>query len=449
MDPDQDEPATPHEEFRETLRILREDPAGAVGRLRGRITAGTADYRTWHNLAVALANSGDRVGALEAVRTALDTSPDSAVSHFLLGMLLREEDHHEKALEAFERVQALDPGFRRLHANLGVVRFFLEDSEQALEDLETAVRRDPADTSALFNLAVVNVTLKRFSAAQRIFQRLIDLERDRAGYYQQFLVELGRVQVIEETLTQAHRIKNFMGIVGDRLRSFCETSLDGLGDEESEDLSGIREDYERIYGDLVVFLRAIRPRPMRLERVSLRRLVECVVFVATDKAGGIPVRREIPEDLPDITCDIELIQEAFLNLVLNAFDAVTSRHGERAAESGEVRLDAEVVSEGIAVSFSDNGAGIPSGELARVFKFGFTTKSLGTGIGLSFTRKIIEDHGGRIDVDSEEGNGTTMRCTLPVRPRISESLANLAIRSQLFHDPRELILEEKEEDLGI
>ena len=146
---------------------------------------------------------------------------------------------------------------------------------------------------------------------------------------------------------------------------------------------------------------------------------------------------------------MDQMQEAFLNMLLNALDAVSGSESRDSDEPGRVRIRAELEDGGIAISFEDNGIGIPEGELDRIFQFGFTTKSLGTGIGLAYTRRIIEDHGGRIEVESREGTGTTLRCFLPLEPQISDNLANLAIRSQLLENPRELILEEDGEDLGI
>ncbi|MEM7260613.1 MAG: ATP-binding protein [Planctomycetota bacterium] len=448
----------------DTLRIIRDDPDTAVGRLRARILSGSADYRTWHNLAVALNNRGDVDGAIEVATTATEKAPESTVSHLLLGMLLREAGRLPDALAAFDRVASIDSEFPRLRANRGVVHFFQGEPDRAATELEAAVRQDDRDRISLFNLAVVEVARKRFPAAQACFERLARLEPDRAPYYHQFLVELGRVQMVEETLSQAHRIKNFLGIVGDRLRRFTEEVSPRLESEDAQELDAIREDQERIYSDMVVFLGAIRPRPMKLEKVDLRALVERIVFVATTSGDGVLIRRDYEEELPAIHCDVDMLQEAFLNILLNAIDAVRERAD--ASDPGEVRIavrSAEILPDrptfdeesapdsihGIQVEFTDNGVGIEPSELDRIFHFGFTTKSLGSGIGLSHTKKIIADHGGTIRVESEAGNGCCFRCVLPVTPRVSENIVNLTIRSQLLLEPHELILAEGGEDLGI
>lgn len=445
---DRDAPAPDRDARRpvsDTQRIVRDDPRRALKRLEERIQAGQADYRTWHNLAVAKANLGDLDGAIVAVRSSVQAAPDSVVTWFLKAKLLQEADLHEAALTAYERVAQLDPAYPRLTANRGVVRFFLDDLEGAIEDLDRALEEEPTDGAALFNLAVVHVVKKDFARAQRCLEKLIELEPHNASSYYPFLVELGRTQVIEETLTQTHRIKNFMGIVGDRLRRFVGRELTNLDDEGQEDLEGIRDDYERIYGDLVVFLRAIQPRTMRIAAIDFRRLIDRVTFVAINKGEGVAVERHYADDLPMVRCDLDMLQEAFLNLLLNAIDAVE----EADQETGLVKIQVEARGGGVEVAFIDDGVGIAEGDLARIFQFGFTTKSLGTGIGLSFTKKIIEQHGGTMTVESVPGEGTTIRCFLPASPTVSKNLSNRALRVQLFKEPRELILEEDGGGLGI
>ncbi|MCA8960951.1 MAG: tetratricopeptide repeat protein [Planctomycetes bacterium] len=435
----------------DTLRIIREDPETAVGRLRARIFSGAADYRTWHNLAVALNNRGDRERAIDAAKTAIEKSPGSAISHLLLGILLRDSDRFDEALVAFREVEALDREFPRLHANRGVVYFFRGESDRAAEALEAAIRRDPGDRLSMFNLAVVEVARKRFPAAQSCFERLARLEPERASFYHQFLVELGRVQVVEETLSQAHRIKNFLGIVGDRLRRFADRIEDDLGEATRHELAEIRDDQERIYSDMVVFLGAIQPRPMRLESIDLSALIERIVFVASTAGNGVRIRRSYEDGLAPIQCDVDMVQEAFLNVLLNAIDAVLAVDADEGAalEVGiEVRSQ-EPPTEGVIVEFRDRGVGIPPERLERIFQFGFTTKPLGSGIGLAHTRRIIGDHGGAICVESVVGEGTVVRCSLPRNPSVCENLVNLSIRSQLLIEPQGLILEEGGQDMGI
>jgi tetratricopeptide (TPR) repeat protein len=246
-------------EGRETLRILRDDPGHAVERLRARIRSGEADWRTWHNLAIALDRVGDRRHAIDAAENALSRNADSASTWFLLGLLLRHADRFDESIAALDRVAALSPRFPRLHATRGVCHFHRGDHDAARRDLAEALSRSPEDATSLFNLAIVHVAAKEYLRAQECVERLIALEPERAGHYYRFLVELGEVRALDETLTQTHRIKNLLSVTGDRLRRFYAEWGERLDPEGREDLRAIRDDLGSVYGDMVGLLGVICP----------------------------------------------------------------------------------------------------------------------------------------------------------------------------------------------
>jgi signal transduction histidine kinase len=99
-----------------------------------------------------------------------------------------------------------------------------------------------------------------------------------------------------------------------------------------------------------------------------------------------------------------------MNLLVNATQAIPDK--------GEIRLRTFLDGDKVGVSITDSGAGIPKENLAAIFDPGFTTKGvgIGTGLGLSICFKIAEDHGGRIDVESEVGKGSTFTLWLPITP---------------------------------
>lgn len=115
-------------------------------------------------------------------------------------------------------------------------------------------------------------------------------------------------------------------------------------------------------------------------------------------------------DLNEVECYPHLLSQVFLNLLVNAGQAI---EGE-----GTVRVSTRVDGDHLEVSVSDTGCGIAPEHRSRIFSPGFTTKplGLGTGLGLSISRKIIvETHGGAIDFDSTPGKGTTFRVRIPLR----------------------------------
>jgi len=124
----------------------------------------------------------------------------------------------------------------------------------------------------------------------------------------------------------------------------------------------------------------------------------------------IKVESRLSDSLPPVYGNIGKLQQVFVNLFLNAQDAMPS--------GGELEIQTGMIESMIIVDISDNGMGIPEENLKRIFDPFYTTKAIGkgTGLGLAVTYGIIQEHGGRIFVDSDSGKGTHFRLKLPTRP---------------------------------
>jgi signal transduction histidine kinase len=122
--------------------------------------------------------------------------------------------------------------------------------------------------------------------------------------------------------------------------------------------------------------------------------------------NGVTVKVECPPDVPDINADPGMLQQALLNLTLNACQAMpdggTLRVTCRRAPRRRVEVDIE-----------DTGVGIPPENLGRIFDLYFTTKNKGSGIGLSMVFRIVQLHDGEVEVQSTPGRGTRFRLTFP------------------------------------
>jgi signal transduction histidine kinase len=152
------------------------------------------------------------------------------------------------------------------------------------------------------------------------------------------------------------------------------------------------------------------------ERVEPNMLATQVVDLIAPRAQerGARVELELDEAVPDAELDRGAIHRALLNLLTNAIDA---------GGDGSVRLATrwEPETERIVFRVADGGPGIPEQERDAIFEAFYTTKgSQGTGLGLAVSRKLVEDLGGSIEVESELGQGATFTISLPVRPRSGE-----------------------------
>ena len=155
------------------------------------------------------------------------------------------------------------------------------------------------------------------------------------------------------------------------------------------------------------FLKFTRPEDLRLRPVSLAALLDGVLPVIRAEAGkyNIDVRVDYPPDLPSVNADPSLLEQAFLNLGINACQAMPN--------GGRLRI-AAVTKPGrkIEVRFEDTGVGISPEQLPRIFDLYFTTKPQGSGIGLSLVYRTLQLHDGEISVESVPGRGTTFRLLL-------------------------------------
>ena len=146
-------------------------------------------------------------------------------------------------------------------------------------------------------------------------------------------------------------------------------------------------------------------RPCALDEV-LKEVASLVEHKARDQAIAIALEAE--PGLPRIVADPELLKTCFLNLMINAVDAMP--------EGGMLAVSVSRAAgqpEALVVEVTDTGSGMSPESVRSAFEPYYSTKDTGLGLGLALTRKIVEDHGGGIALDSAPGRGTSVRITLP------------------------------------
>ena len=171
----------------------------------------------------------------------------------------------------------------------------------------------------------------------------------------------------------------------------------------------VRLEIAQINRILTDLLHAARPHPPEVRASDLNITVEHAVMLARQQVLSKPIRIELEKDphLPVVEHDSDQIHQVVLNLLLNSVQAIEG--------AGAVRVVIATKKDKALISVADSGRGISAEHLPFIFRPFYTTKGNGTGLGLSLARRIVEDHRGQIEVESELGRGTEFLVTIPIR----------------------------------
>ena len=260
----------------------------------------------------------------------------------------------------------------------------LHDGNQLWLGYNTAVLTDRQHSAIGVILSFTDLTeVKRLQEQVELRERLTALGEMSAGI--------------------AHELRNPMAVISGYLSLLAKNSDSGGQDvirKITDEINGMN----RIISDLLTFA-----RPTSLNRVSVnsKELIEsCVAAVFNAKEVGPRIRTSLELDDVSIMCDEVLMRQALSNLIQNAIESMQDE-GALAVVSKSGR--------GLQISIRDTGSGIPAAGMKKIFLPFYTTKDSGMGLGLALVHKIVTSHGGRIDVESKEGQGTTFTVLLPLR----------------------------------
>ena len=211
--------------------------------------------------------------------------------------------------------------------------------------------------------------------------------------------------------TFVHEIKNHISTLGLNLQLLAEDFQDPQTPRERKALQRSQRlltECQRLVDLSNDFLRFARSHEPHREPASLDEVVGEMLdfFTPTARAANITINWYSAPGLPPLLLDRDLFKQALLNLMLNAEQAMPE-------EGGEITLQACADAGGVRLDVIDTGRGMSPEVLAKVFRPFHTTKPGGNGLGLATTRKIVEAHRGRIDVQSEVGRGTKFSVWLP------------------------------------
>lgn len=213
----------------------------------------------------------------------------------------------------------------------------------------------------------------------------------------------------------AHELNNpMMGILNYVQYCLKHTAAD---DKKHPVLMDAEKEIRRcihIVDNLLTFSRTEKVDNNRKEKANCASIIDRILRLLSYKISTdrIFITRKYAENIPDILIDVGKIEQVFLNLVNNALDAL------KGCSKKEIHIEMQTTGNFLRVSIADTGTGINSGDIPKIFDPFFTTKETGkgTGLGLSIVNSIIQEHGGKIECESEPGQGATFKVFLPIFP---------------------------------
>ncbi len=211
----------------------------------------------------------------------------------------------------------------------------------------------------------------------------------------------------EMTATISHEIRNPLGII----KSSAELLKKKMDKLEAKNALPeiIVEESARLNDIITDFLNFARPHRPDLRRAQIEDIISKNLQYLEPELNRrrIHVVRDIQGPLPDIAVDADMLYQAFLNLFLNALQAMDT--------DGQLTISMKVVDQQLQVSLVDSGPGIDSAILDKIWDPFFTNKEKGTGLGLGIVQNIIEAHNGKIQLDNAASGGARVQIELPLQ----------------------------------
>jgi len=251
---------------------------------------------------------------------------------------------------------------------------------------------------------------------------------------QEQLIRSDRLATVGELAAGlAHDLRNPLAGVSGTLHVLAGQLPDT--DPQQALLTEIQSQIARMNKTLTDLLWHARPPTPQYLALNVNEVVEQTPWFLPMASGmGIEMVKRLQPDLPLLRLDPNLLQQALLNILINARQAMPN--GGQLTISTRRCPSLTGKGETVEVAISDTGAGILEEHRSRIFQLFFTTKARGTGLGLAIAARIVEQHGGRIAVESEVGKGTTFRIVFPV-PAPDRAPAHDAAAAPALRDPRD------------
>jgi C4-dicarboxylate-specific signal transduction histidine kinase len=235
--------------------------------------------------------------------------------------------------------------------------------------------------------------------------------RDRLRQLEADLAHINRVSTLGEMAASlAHEIKQPIAATITSANSCLEWLAHEPPNLDRARASAARIDkYGNRAAEIIDRIRSFyKKSPSRRELIDVNGIIEDILTLLKCEADrySVAMRTELEAELPNTMADRVQLQQVFMNLMLNAIEAMKD-------SGGELTMKSQLQDGQLQFSVSDTGVGLPAEKMDQIFSAFFTTKPQGSGMGLSISRSIVESHGGRLWATANDGRGATFHFTLP------------------------------------
>ncbi len=310
-----------------------------------------------------------------------------------------------------------------------IVAAFLKNNEwllifqQKFEDAFSKLRHTQKMAGLISFFGALAIIAVAFLVSGRMANRIAKLDYEKDMMNQQ-VIETGKLASVGELAAGiAHEINNPVAIMVEEAGWLQDLMGEGVDNQDNlaefkRALQQIQTQGRRCKDITHKLLSFARKTDSRIQTLQLNELISEVVDLLSQKSryANVDVQAQLQPDLPPIEASATEMQQVLMNMLNNAIDAMEKK-------GGTILITSHADGDQIRMSIADTGPGIPASNLGRIFDPFFTTKPVGkgTGLGLSICYGIIHKMGGRIDVESQMGKGTTFNIILPLSGQTTQS----------------------------
>jgi len=281
----------------------------------------------------------------------------------------------------------------------------IQDVEEKAEGIEQGrVVEFPQSTHSRGHDEIAMVTI----SFNRLVGKLNDAHKKLQENHNAQLTQADKMATVGEMAASlAHEIRNpIAGVLG-ALQVFSKDVQ--KSDPRRSIINEMVKQLERINRTISDLLNYSRPATPSIKKLKLNELIQTVLLLLKSQCErkNIFVEASLDSTLPDVHGDARLLHQVFWNVCLNAIHAID--------ESGNITVETSQSNGSVIIRLLDSGKGISVENQEKLFKPFFTTKTRGTGLGLTICRRIVEQHDGTISIESVQGRGTLITIVLPIR----------------------------------